>query len=175
MGLFFQALLTSIIVWVGFLDKAFLHTFLYRPIVIGPLVGLVFGELSIGLQVGASVELMFLAVVFVGVAIPPDETLSAGLAAALACASGSAEVGVATALPIAVIGQIFRQTRNSTVYEFTQRMVDKAAAEANPKKVILWTSIIPSFFEYLFFVTFPTRKTIILGSINSTTLSIIKI
>ena len=151
MGLFFLELLTSIIVWVGFFDNALLHTFLYRPIVIGPLVGLVFGELSIGLQVGASVELMFLAVVFVGVAIPPDETLSAGLAAALACASGSAEVGVATALPIAVIGQIFRQTRNSTVYEFTQRMVDKAAAEANPKKVILWTSIIPSFFEYLFF------------------------
>lgn len=41
--MFIEALLTSIIVWLGFLDKAFLHTFLYRPIVIGPLVGLVFG------------------------------------------------------------------------------------------------------------------------------------
>lgn len=116
MSLFLQAALTSIIVWLGFLDKAFLHTFFYRPIVIAPLVGLVFGDLSTGLQVGVSVELMFLAVVFVGTAIPPDETISAGLAAAL---------------PISFIGQIFRQTRNSTIYEFTQRMVDKAAAEAN--------------------------------------------
>lgn len=91
MGLFMQALLTSIIVWVGFLDKAFLHTFLYRPIVIGPLVGLVFGDLSMGLQVGVSVELMFLAIIFVGTAIPPDETISAGLATALACATGSVE------------------------------------------------------------------------------------
>lgn len=151
MSLFLQAALTSIIVWMGFLDKAFLHTFFYRPIVIAPLVGLVFGDLNTGLQVGVSVELMFLAVVFVGTAIPPDETISAGLAAALACATGSVEVGIATALPISFVGQIFRQTRNSTIYEFTQRMVDKAAAEANKKKVILWTSIIPSIFEYLFF------------------------
>lgn len=77
MNLFMQALLTSIVTWIGFLDKAFLHTFLYRPIVIGPLVGLVFGDLSMGLQVGVSVELMFLAVIFVGTAIPPDETISA--------------------------------------------------------------------------------------------------
>ena len=34
MSLFLQAALTSIIVWFGFLDKAFLHTFFYRPIVI---------------------------------------------------------------------------------------------------------------------------------------------
>lgn len=151
MSLFLQALLTSIIVWLGFLDKAFLHTFFYRPIVIAPLVGLVFGDLNTGLQVGVSVELMFLAVVFVGTAIPPDETISAGLASALACATGSVEVGIATALPISFIGQIFRQTRNSTIYEVTQRMVDKAAATADKKKVILWTTIIPSIFEYLFF------------------------
>lgn len=151
MDLFMQALLTSIIVWIGFLDKAFLHTFFYRPIIIGPLVGLVFGNLSMGLQVGVAVELMFLAVIFVGTAIPPDETISAGLATALACATGSVEVGIATALPLSFVGQIFRQTRNSTIYEVTQRQVDKAAAEADGKKVVLWTSIIPSIFEYLFF------------------------
>ena len=149
--MFIEALLTSIIVWLGFLDKAFLHTFLYRPIVIGPLVGLVFGDLTMGLQVGCAVELMFLAVIFVGTAIPPDEIIIAGLATALACATGSVEVGIATALPISFVGQIFRQTRNSTIYEITQRQVDKAAAEANPKKVILWTSIIPSVIEYICF------------------------
>lgn len=151
MNLFLQALMTSIIVWLGFLDKAFLHTFFYRPIIIGPMVGLVFGDFATGLEVGVSVELMFLAVIFVDTAIPPDETISAGLAAALACATGSVEVGIATALPISFVGQIFRQTRNSTIYEFTQRQVDKAAAEANPRKVVLWTSIIPSIFEYIFF------------------------
>lgn len=135
MNLFLQALMTSIIVWLGFLDKAFLHTFFYRPIIIGPMVGLVFGDFATGLEVGVSVELMFLAVIFVGTAIPPDETISAGLAAALACATGSVEVGIATALPISFVGQIFRQTRNSTIYEFTQRQVDKAAAEEIQEKL----------------------------------------
>lgn len=151
MSLLVQALLTGMIVWIGFLDKAFLHTFLYRPIIIGPLVGLVFGDLSMGLRVGAAVELMFLAVVFVGTAIPPDETLSAGIATAFACIAGSAEVGIATALPIALIGQIFRQTRNSTFYEVTMRQVEKAAANADTKGIIIWTSVIPSFIEGLLF------------------------
>jgi len=151
MQIFFQALLVSIIVWVGFLDKAFLHIFIYRPIVIGPLVGLVFGDLSMGLQVGVAIELMFLAIVFVGTAIPPDEVISAGVATALACLAGNAEVGIATALPIALIGQIFRQTRNSTIYEWTVKQVEKAAAKANPKGIILWTSVIPSFIEYILF------------------------
>ena len=146
-----KAILVSLVVWLGFLDKAFIHSFIYRPICIGPLVGFVMGNLQIGLQVGVAEELMFLAVVFVGVAIPPDEVLSSAIAAAFACIAGSAEVGIATALPIAVIGQMFRQTRNTTIYELTQREVEKAAASANPKGIILWTSIVPSFVEYILF------------------------
>ena len=64
--MFIQALLVALIVAVAFNDRVFLHTFMYRPIVIGPLVGLVFGNLNIGLQVGVAVELMFLAVIWVG-------------------------------------------------------------------------------------------------------------
>jgi mannose/fructose/N-acetylgalactosamine-specific phosphotransferase system component IIC len=146
-----QAILVSLIVWLGFLDKAFFHSFIYRPICIGPLVGLVMGNLQIGLQVGVAVELMFLAVVFVGLAIPPDEVLSSAIAAAFACIAGSAEIGIATALPIAVIGQMFRQTRNTTIYELTQRRVERAAANANPSGIILWTTVIPSFVEYILF------------------------
>ncbi|MEF9968126.1 MAG: PTS sugar transporter subunit IIC [Longicatena sp.] len=151
MSLLLQAILVSLIVWIGFLDKAFLHTFIYRPICIAPLVGLVMGDLSIGLEVGVSVEMMFLAVVFVGTAVPPDETVSSALAAAYACLAGSAAVGIATALPIAIIGQIFRQTRNATIYEFTQRRVEHYAAKANTKGIIMWTTIIPSIIEYIFF------------------------
>ena len=58
-----KAILVSLVVWLGFLDKAFIHSFIYRPICIGPLVGFIMGNLQIGLQVGVAVELMFLAVV----------------------------------------------------------------------------------------------------------------
>lgn len=151
MTLLVQSLLVSVIVWIGFLDRAFLHTFLYRPVVIGPLVGLVFGNLSMGLEVGVAIEIMFLAVVFVGVAVPPDETLSTAIATGLACLAGSAEIGIATALPIALIGMTFRQTRSSTVHQWTFKQVEKAAAKANYKGIILWTSVVPSFISYVLF------------------------
>lgn len=149
--MFIKALLTALIVALAFNDRVFCHFFLYRPIVIGPLVGLVFGNLSMGLQVGVSVEIMFLAVVWVGTAVPPDETLSAAFATAIACATGSAEAGIATALPISFVGQIFRQTKFSTVYEWTMRKVEKAAAKADAKGVIRWTTWIPAVIESLLF------------------------
>lgn len=104
-----------------------------------------------GLEVGVAIELMFLAVVFVGTAIPPDEVISAGVATALACLAGNAQVGIATALPIALIGQIFRQTRNSTIYEVTMNRVEHAAKNADTKGMIIWTSVIPSLIEYVLF------------------------
>ena len=147
----FQAFIVSLLVWLGFLDKAFLHTFLYRPVVLGPLVGLVYGDLQMGLQVGVTIELMFLAVVFVGTAVPPDEVVSAGIATALACLSGSAEVGIATAIPISLIGLIGRQFRNATVQEFTTRQVEKCARKGNRKGIIVWTSVVPAILNYVLF------------------------
>lgn len=149
--MFTQALLTAVIVAIAFNDRVFLHLFLYRPIVIGPLVGLVFNNLQIGLEVGVSVELMFLAVIWVGTAVPPDETIAAALATALACAAGSPEVGIATALPISFVGQIFRQTKASTIYEWTMRKVEKAASKADHNGVVLWTTWIPAIIEGLLF------------------------
>ena len=158
-----QALLVSIIVWLGFLDKAFLHTFLYRPIVLGPLVGLVYGDLGMGLQVGVTIELMFLAVVFVGTAVPPDEVVSTGIATALACLTDSAEVGIATAIPISLIGLIGRQFRNATIQEFTTRQVEKAAARGSKKGIIVWTSLVPAIFNYVLF-GIPTFVAVYLGA-----------
>lgn len=151
MSLLLQAVLVSLVVWIGFLDKAFLHTFIYRPIIIAPVVGLIMGNVSIGLEVGVAVETMFLAMVFVGTAVPPDETVSSGLAAAYACLAGSAAVGIATALPIAIIGQIFRQTRNATIYELTVKRMEHYAQEGNTRGIIMYTTIIPSIIEYLCF------------------------
>lgn len=149
--MFFEALLVSLIVWIGFLDKAFLHTFIYRPICIGPLVGLVFHNVPMGLEVGVTIELMFLAVVFVGTAVPPDEVVSAGIATALACLSGSAELGITTAIPISLIGLIGRQFRNATIQEFTTRQVERAARKASTRGIIIWTSLMPAIFNYVLF------------------------
>lgn len=116
-----KAILVSLVVWLGFLDKAFIHSFIYRPICIGPLVGFVMGNLQIGLQVGVAVELMFLAVVFVGVAIPPDEVLSSAIAAAFACIAGSAEVPIFALLTLTLSRCYTIQIMNFAFSCYTQR------------------------------------------------------
>ncbi|MEZ4485509.1 MAG: PTS sugar transporter subunit IIC [Syntrophotaleaceae bacterium] len=47
---------------------------LCRPIVAAPLTGWLLGEASIGLQVGAMLELLWLGRLPVGAAIPPDDS-----------------------------------------------------------------------------------------------------
>lgn len=145
------SLWTALIVWAGFLDKAFLHTFFYRPICIGPLVGLLFGNLPMGLIAGVTIELMFLATVFVGTVTPPDEVTSAALATAFACISGNLWAGIAVAIPIGIAGQRLKQIRNNTAFEYTQKKLEEAAARASARGIVAWATLVPALIEGLFF------------------------
>lgn len=68
MSLFMQALLVAIFVTIAFIDAHTTQIHIFRPIVVGPVVGLIMGDVQTGFQVGVTVELMFLAVIFVGTA-----------------------------------------------------------------------------------------------------------
>lgn len=67
------------------LDRvAMLQIMISRPIVAAPLTAFVLGEPLIGLQIGVMVELLWLARLPVGAAVPPDDTQVAVAASALA-------------------------------------------------------------------------------------------
>ena len=89
MSLLVKAVLVALVTWLTFFDKYCTQFFTYRPIVIGPIIGLIMGDLKMGLMVGCTIELMFLGQVFVGTALPPEETFSTIIATAFACISGS--------------------------------------------------------------------------------------
>lgn len=77
-----------------------------RPLVVSPLVGLALGDLSTGLQVGATLELVFMGAMQIGAAVPPDVIVGAGLGTAFAIMSGNgAETALALALPISILAQ----------------------------------------------------------------------
>ena len=69
------------------------------------------GNLRMGLEVGCIIELMFLGQIFVGTALPPEETFSTGIAAAFACISGNTAVALATS-HLAILGQMAMYFRN---------------------------------------------------------------
>ena len=67
-----QAILVGLIAAWGSLDYAFGTLYTFRPIVLGPLVGLALGDVKTGVEIGASLELLFMGAISVGAYIPPE-------------------------------------------------------------------------------------------------------
>lgn len=131
-----QAILIALWVTWGIIDEQTTQLQTTRPIITGAVVGLILGDLQTGLAVGATVELMFLATVFVGTAVPPDPTLSSAIATAFAVfAGGGIDLAVATAIPISLIGQVVTTLQYAVVNVFFLHRADKYAAEGNSKSL----------------------------------------
>jgi PTS system mannose-specific IIC component len=95
-------LLAAVIGSIAYLDRtAASQLMLHRPLVVATAMGAVFGNVSAGAQVGAVLELIYLARLPVGASIPPDDTgaaLFAGAAGAIASSSVGLDAGSFTAL-----------------------------------------------------------------------------
>ena len=99
-----QAVLVGLIGALGCLDYQLGTLYMFRPIVMCPLVGLALGDLQTGLAVGASLELLFMGSISIGADVPPNETIGGVLACAFAISLGEGtEAAIALAMPIAVL------------------------------------------------------------------------
>lgn len=142
MSLFMQALLVAIFVTIAFIDSHTTQTHIFRPIFVGPMVGLIMGDVQTGFTVGVTIELMFLAVIFVGTAVPPNPTISTAIATGIAIlGGGGTDIAVATALPVSFIGQVAETVQNSVINVFFMHRVEKAAEKLNTKGIV-WNNTI---------------------------------
>lgn len=66
-----------------------------RPIVMGPLTGLVLGDLTTGIEIGAALELAYIGVIEIGASVPQDMVSSAILGTVFAISTGK---GISAAL-----------------------------------------------------------------------------
>lgn len=108
-------------------ERIFGASMMTRPIIMGPLVGLVLGNLEQGIIIGASLEALFIGVVMVGAALPPDVGIAGVLATALAIMTKSGpEVAVAIAMPFAVLAQAY----NMLVFTVDSFFVEKGIRKA---------------------------------------------
>ncbi|MQS75439.1 PTS mannose/fructose/sorbose/N-acetylgalactosamine transporter subunit IIC [Companilactobacillus halodurans] len=132
-----------------------------RPIVIGPLVGLLLGDVKTGLMIGASLETIFMGIVNIGGASAAEPGLASALAVAFAIMMhGGLGVALPLAIPLGIIGlQIKTLIYVLIVGPFASKF-DSMAAKGNQKGIVrlhygLWTlqwfiySLIP-FFAMLF-------------------------
>ena len=87
-----KTLLIALVSFIGFLECGVGNSMIQRPIVMGPLVGLVLGDVNAGLAVGATLELAFMGNVTIGAALPPEITAGGSSCTGTAhCYGGSAD------------------------------------------------------------------------------------
>ena len=112
-------------------------TMLNRPIVIGPLVGLLLGDLHTGVIIGASLEAVFMGVVNIGgaSAAEPGIATAVGTAFAIMLGKGS-EVALTLALPIGILGLQIKTVLYIFIVGMFAKTFDRLAAEGIDKPVL---------------------------------------
>ena len=132
---FIQIGLILIVTMIAAVDQFNFLESLYRPIVIGPIVGAIMGDLQTGLIVGGSYELMMIGAMPVGGAQPPNAVLGSVVAMIFAV---KAKMDINAALGACMIFATFGQyvvTLTFTIMSGLMAKADKAANEANPKGI----------------------------------------
>lgn len=124
-------ILVSLIALIGGLDFWLESFFIFRPIIMSTLTGLVLGDLETGLIVGGICELTFAGLTPAGGTQPPNPILSGVMAVVIAHTTGqSPTAAVALSLPFSFLMQYIILFFYSTFSLFMPR-VDKTAAEAD--------------------------------------------
>lgn len=124
-----QALLVSVLASLLSIEYMNGHFGFARPLIAGALTGLILGDLTQGIIVGASLQLIFMGIGSVGAAVPPDQTIGSVVATAFAILSGEGtEIALTLAVPVAVGAQaldIFGRTFTTVFMHMADRFASK--------------------------------------------------
>lgn len=127
-----QIVLLAVATFIFAIDQFSLTETIYRPMIACPIIGIILGDVKVGLAIGGTYELMMIGNMPVGGAQPPNSVIGAVVAMIFAT---KANMDVNTALGTAVIFSVFGQyvvTLVFTVMSGLMASADKAAEEANP-------------------------------------------
>lgn len=127
-----QIILVFVVTFIAAIDQFNFLESLYQPIVVGPVVGAILGNLEIGLVVGGTYQLIQIGSMPIGGAQPPNAVIGGVVATIFAVSLGlepAAAVGIA--VPFAILGQMM-VTLIFTLMSPLMGVADKAADDANP-------------------------------------------
>lgn len=99
-----KTILIFLITLLGYSEWLTGTSYLQRPIVLGPLVGLVLGDMQSGIIMGATMELAMIGAMSVGAYNPPDTIAGTVLGVGLAIQAGAGtEAALTLGIPIATV------------------------------------------------------------------------
>lgn len=133
---FIQIILIFLVTFVAAIDQFNLLESFYQPIVTGPVIGLILGDVQTGLIVGGTYQLMTIGNMPIGGAQPPNAVIGGIMATILAIKLNLDDpvAAVGAAIPFALLGQY----TVTTLFTFMSPIMQKAdayAAEANTQGI----------------------------------------
>src|SRR5690606_34199229 len=114
------ALVLAFLAGFAYFSRLFLgDLYLERPIILGPVVGLVMGDVQTGLIVGGTLEFVFMGAVDIGGSVPPNYAIGAVLGTAFAISTGQGiEAALLVAIPASLLGSFFEVLAKTFSSEF---------------------------------------------------------
>lgn len=129
-----QAILLGILALFGDAEWFFGTSFIQHPIILGPLTGLIMGDVQSGIIMGATLELGFAGFASIGAYDPPDPVSGTILGAAFAINAGAGpEAALTLGIPIATIMVAIGNAIGYPILQIFAHMCDKNAADGNGK------------------------------------------
>lgn len=102
-----------------------------QPLVLAIPIGLIMGDLSNSMKIGAALQLIYLGAIAPGGTLPSDEALASCITIPLALYAGlSPELAVPIAMPLGILG-VFLDNLKRTYHSVFVRGADRAAEEIN--------------------------------------------
>ena len=106
----FWGVLAGSLLW---LDRVFIFQLMFsRPLIMGPIIAFLMGDIKIGILIGASLELLWLNAPPVGSYLPNDESFCTAAAVPVAVLAGSsmdhtaaAGLSILLSLPVSLVGR----------------------------------------------------------------------
>lgn len=124
-----------------------------RPLITCTLVGVVLGNVQMGLAVGATLELMALGLVNIGAASPPDMNMASIIAATFAIMTDAGtETALTIAIPISLLGQmlgILMRTILSNLTHTADRLIEKEEYVKARRIHIVWGTLLYSLMYFI--------------------------
>lgn len=127
-----KTILIFLINFLGYSEWLLGTSYLQRPIILGPLVGLVLGDLQDGIIMGATLELAMIGAVSVGAYNPPDLIAGTVLGISLAIEShANAAAALTLGIPIATVMLALNTAVGQPVMLMLIHRIDQNAVEGN--------------------------------------------
>lgn len=127
---FIQIVAVFVVTFIAAIDQFNLLESLYQPIVTGPVIGAILGDVQMGLVVGGTYQLMTIGNMPVGGAQPPNAVIGGIMATVLAISLNLPKEEAATAVGLAVPFALLGQYGVTSLFAAMAPLMSKADAYA---------------------------------------------